>query len=949
MRLGVVLAALSLAASGAAPAAAETPYLVKDLDSGRTAGSDPTSFEGDATRAVFLATGPSGRVLWLTNGTTSGTGSIVGGENIREPALSGPYVYFVSTGDAPEAVGLWRTTGSGDALVRIKSFTDPGGVDVTDLEDVGGTLYFAVSTFAMPVARSLWKSDGTAAGTVPVKGGFAVLRGFRNVNGTLYFSAGETLSDEELWKSDGSAAGTVRVKDIHPTGSSSPRSLTNVNGTLFFSAADSPAGRSLWKSDGSAPGTTLVWTPPAGVSGFGSFAAVGPTLYFWTADLGPTGITLWKSDGTASGTAAVTPTVGFGFPAALGGKLYFTLADDGLPDFVNALYESDGTAAGTTLVKEFSRSEGSAATGAPLTAAAGRLFFAPDDVHFGFEPWTSDGTAAGTALLRDINTTAAGSRPVSLTDVGSTFFFSASSDAGTELWKSDGSPGGTALVKDLRPGWRSSDPSGLTNVAGTLFFAGDDGVHRVALFRSDGTDAGTGLVKDFTPPSGPAAVVPLAASGGLLFFYVSTGADPSLWVSDGTAAGTVPVLEHAVVGSHTVVAGRFFFASNGPNGSAPGLWSSDGTAAGTTFVKAFGPPGLTGYHPELLTSSSGTLFFTAHDGIDSYRLWKSDGTPGGTTLVGGPALDAGCSPGFCTQPPLLTAAGGLVFFVGTDPSHGYELWRSDGTAAGTFRVSEIEPGPASASIGWLAAAGGRVFFSASEASTGRELWTSDGTVAGTGLVKDLNPGTADGVGYPRAFAALGGAFYFVGLSPGNGLQIFRTDGTAAGTNAVTGFATMDAMTLRELFVSGGRLYFIIKTAAVGEELWALDGPAPLSFYTIPPCRVFDSRMSDSQAIGSIGPNNTQTIPVGGKCGVPLDAKAVAANVTVVGASFPGHLTLFAAGAAPPATSTINFLPGQVRANNAVLPLGGALAASVSVKAVTDGATHLILDVAGYFR
>ena len=59
------------------------------------------------------------------------------------------------------------------------------------------------------------------------------------MNGTLFFTANDATTGRELWKSDGTAAGTVLVKDINPgSDSSGPSYLTNVNGTLFFTADD---------------------------------------------------------------------------------------------------------------------------------------------------------------------------------------------------------------------------------------------------------------------------------------------------------------------------------------------------------------------------------------------------------------------------------------------------------------------------------------------------------------------------------------------------------------------------------------------------------------------------------------------------------------------------------------------------------------------------------------
>ncbi|MBN1225936.1 MAG: hypothetical protein JXA79_03005 [Deltaproteobacteria bacterium] len=77
-----------------------------------------------------------------------------------------------------------------------------------------------------------------------------------NVNGTLYFRANDGVNGYELWKSDGTAAGTVMVKDVNPSGGSSPEDLTNVNGALYFTAYDGEHGRELWVCK-----TTLPFLP----------------------------------------------------------------------------------------------------------------------------------------------------------------------------------------------------------------------------------------------------------------------------------------------------------------------------------------------------------------------------------------------------------------------------------------------------------------------------------------------------------------------------------------------------------------------------------------------------------------------------------------------------------------------------------------------------------------
>src|SRR5205085_187558 len=96
-------------------------------------------------------------------------------------------------------------------------------------------------------------------------------------------------------------------------------------------------------------------------------------------------------------------------------------------------------------------------------------------------------------------------------------------------------------------------------------------------------------------------------------------------------------------------------------------------------------PGYFGSNPSNLTNVNGTLYFTANDGPHGYELWKSDGTTAGTVLV----KDIYLGLYYSSNPTNLANVNGTLYFQATDRTHGAELWKSDGTAAGTVLVADI--------------------------------------------------------------------------------------------------------------------------------------------------------------------------------------------------------------------------------------------------------------------
>ncbi|MFM8893398.1 MAG: ELWxxDGT repeat protein, partial [Planctomycetia bacterium] len=136
-------------------------------------------------------------------------------------------------------------------------------------------------------------------------------------------------------------------------------------------------------------------------------------------------------------------------------------------------------------------------------------------------------------------------------------------------------------------------------------------------------------------------------------------------------------------------------------------------------------------------------------------------------LSGAPNLIANVnSLPFSGSPQYLTAVGSTLFFVADDGVNGSELWKSDGTTAGTVLVKDIEPGSFGASPTSLTAVGNTLYFRAYTATNGHELWKSDGTATGTVLVKDIRPGSSGSS--LTSLTAVGNTLYFTANDGVNG-------------------------------------------------------------------------------------------------------------------------------------------------------------------------------------
>ncbi|QGJ68613.1 Hypothetical protein PBC10988_2740 [Planctomycetales bacterium 10988] len=222
-------------------------------------------------------------------------------------------------------------------------------------------------------------------------------------------------------------------------------------------------------------------------------------------------------------------------------------------------------------------------------------------------------------------------------------------------------------------------------------------------------------------------------------------------------------------------------------------------------------------NPDELTEVNGFIFFSALDGQTGRELWKSDGTEAGTQLVKNIRLDGSSSPEY------LTNVNGIFYFRANDGSSGSELWRSDGTEAGTQLVKDIRSGEDGSAPRELKNIDGTLFFLANDRATGYELWKSDGTEAGTQLVKDILSGGLSST--PRELTNVDGTLFFRANDGSVGEELWKSDGTEAGTQLVKDIRSgwRKSSVPRYLANMNGTLFFRADDGSTGEELWRSDG------------------------------------------------------------------------------------------------------------------------------
>jgi ELWxxDGT repeat protein len=542
------------------------------------------------------------------------------------------------------------------------------------------------------------------------------------------------------------------ISDMNPSGNSSTTFYKATREGIFFRSVGPSTSHVYWNLTATPPSTYSLGTP----------ADAGATetqngILFSTWGLPPAPAVggkreLWFSDGYTSSLVkeinSTTGSVGTNHytstSVALGNKRYFTAWNETIGA---ELWVSDGTTEGTALVKNIA--PGVASSGVKsLTAMNGVVYFTANDSVYDFELWAYDPSATDCSRF----------------DPSTTYGSSCTTSNPTEV------PGRIGVLKNIHLS-SGSAPTNLTVIDDTLYFAAQSGTV-LAPWLTKGTAFTT--VPIFATSSNPASVASsFAKLGSMIIFNGIQSSFSDLY-------GLIPGSE-ANDAECVAAYGSDFRRAFGV-GCYRHLYKFFNNSPGVTVLGS--------------TNDGSKVFFTGSEADSGKELYVTDGTPLGTRMVKDilPGTGSGLSTtmgdqagGFAANQFVFTAVAGYEANGVADQ----QIWITDGSSAGTYPLTSSDSGYNARAL-MIDSASNKIFFIAGSASTGMELWRSNGTIAGTQLVKDMCPGTCNGaasgadLGISLGISLLGdGRVMLRGTDGLSGSEPLVSDGTAAGTFLLT--------------------------------------------------------------------------------------------------------------------------------------------------------------------
>lgn len=829
------------------------PQLTKDINTDLDGIAFPPQFQKAGDHIYFPLFTDNNYSLFRTDGTAPGTSILFDDADPRSifmpegRALGSDFLFFAVQHGTTR---LYKVSSGDIQAHQVKDFGK-----VLDLRIVESKNHFLFLVKDWEAGTTvIYKSDGTDAGTIVVTAlpkDFYIWSSFASDSYTYIVLFSSQTSIPSVLRTDGTQAGTVTVWEWDASNISVDGA--GVMGDKFFFVIDNYTTHrnELYVTNGTLAGTSMI-KQLDGQPFANSAVVLGNDLVF-----GGHGGT-WKTNGTSGGTVRIDFRIAI--EATLFNGAYYAVGATASSAGAYALLKYDGM--NMTVVKEMAGTDTWYGHESPIRVVNNKLVFSFYSPTTGVELGVSDGTQAGTVLLKDIFPGTSSSEPKYLTPMsGNKIVFVADDGVhGRELWTTDGTEAGTQFLKDVFTGTANSVPlpyystpqiiklgNKVSFVAGTRKHPLSSGTLPPVgdVYISDGTangtqrvfepeananttwagavysgtfnghvyyEAGSKLIKlseatgtvsvvkdikdDFIGTLGGPWVHPgFVTNGKLVFPWDVVNLGFKWWVTDGTSEGTKvlkadinPSFEKSIVLNGKPI----FSASNAANGIE--LWTTDGTDAGTTIIKDI-LPGTGNSNPTGLIQLGNKVIFGANT-ESGYSIYVTDGTANGTQkiVVSGIVISSFVNP---------VVSGGYVYFFNIT-STTVTLAKTNGVETKTVYSFPMPK------LAEMVALNGNVYTAVNDGEHGVELgvFNSNDQLQ----VLDFVPG-AEG-SYPSVLRAFGDRIWFAGrTSPSEG-TLWRTSGTLAGSGNIGNLAPLT------MEIVEGRLYFFAYSPQYGAELFS---------------------------------------------------------------------------------------------------------------------------------
>jgi ELWxxDGT repeat protein len=363
----------------------------------------------------------------------------------------------------------------------------------------------------------------------------------------------------------------------------------------------------------------------------------------------------------------------------------------------------------------------------------------------------TDGTTAGTmqvAPMAGINVLVNNVGTVFISAGTKSYFLGNTTAAGQEVWVTDGTTAGTHQVADIYPGGIMLSPTLLGLVGTDLIFAESTSDDTMQLFRTDGTAAGTHAISNFTPPTQYGAVTESLELNGKIYVALrsnQTCCQPDLWTTDGTTGGTIQIDSNEGFPFHLQPSSLRAFGSSialltNAENTGSELSVIDTTTNALTILDIAPGAGSGASDGSTIAAMDGFILYLRGNANSGLQLWRSDGTLAGTALL--QDLGTGVQLSQLSANYIVTRVGDRAIFQSENAQNGPQLWGSDGTAAGTVPLIST-PTPSSYNQPLIGVVGSHAYYAVHN-GTNYQIVVSDGTLSGTHVLSDLGPLAVNG-------------------------------------------------------------------------------------------------------------------------------------------------------------------------------------------------------------